>query len=463
MKTIPCVDRRLLWKLSEGSAYRVWLDGGETGRSLFGWGEPLWVFDGSDGRGEVRQEGGGRRFSFHDPSEVLRGLLSNRRRGEDRLDGFSGGAAGFWGYECGKYFERAPRTGSESVSTPEFLWFLPRFWAAWEKGEVQFWVQKNGVVDRTMRQSWESILPKTATAASRPPAPPQRKTSAGAETYFPSNRTSFTAAAGRALEYIASGDIYQANISHRLDLPWRGETEAFFHELLRLNPSPYAVLLETPEFTLASCSPELLLSVRGDHARTRPIAGTRPRGSTPEEDEKLSGELLLSPKERAEHVMLLDLERNDLGRVCRAGTVEVTDRMALEKYSHVTHIVSQVEGRLRAGLDGFDAFKAVFPGGTITGCPKVRCMEIIRELEGEPRGPFYGSAGWTGFDGDMDLNILIRTALIRKDRMSLRVGAGIVADSDPDREYEETLHKAGALLAAHRAASRAAATGPGPS
>jgi anthranilate/para-aminobenzoate synthase component I len=193
------------------------------------------------------------------------------------------------------------------------------------------------------------------------------------------------------------------------------------------------------------------LRVRGGRVVTRPIAGTRPRGRSRKEDERLAGELLLSPKERAEHIMLVDLERNDLGRVCRPGSVRVSERLALERYSHVTHIVSQVEGRLAPGLDGLDAFKALFPGGTITGCPKVRCMEILADLERAPRGPFYGAAGWIAPRGDMELNILIRTALLREGRMSLRVGAGIVADSDPAREWRETGHKARALLAAHEA------------
>ena len=160
-----------------------------------------------------------------------------------------------------------------------------------------------------------------------------------------------------------------------------------------------------PDFSLVSSSPELLLRVRGRHVETRPIAGTRPRGGSLEGDKKLSGELFLSPKERAEHIMLVDLERNDLGRVCETGTVKVSDRMVLEKYSHVMHIVSQVEGRLRPGTDGFHAVQALFPGGTITGCPKIRCCQILQELEEAPRGPFFGSAGWMGFNGDMDLNI----------------------------------------------------------
>ena len=210
------------------------------------------------------------------------------------------------------------------------------------------------------------------------------------------NRRRYLAKTRRIQRYIAAGDIYQANLTHRLDFSWppTSSPENLFDVLRHINPSPYAALMVFPDFSLVSTSPELLLRVRGRHVETRPIAGTRPRGGSLEGDQKLSGELFLSPKERAEHIMLVDLERNDLGRVCETGTVKVSDRMALEKYSHVMHIVSQVEGRLRPGTDGFHAVKALFPGGTITGCPKIRCYQILQELEEGPRGPFFGSAGW---------------------------------------------------------------------
>jgi anthranilate/para-aminobenzoate synthase component I len=217
-----------------------------------------------------------------------------------------------------------------------------------------------------------------------------------------------------------------------------------------INPSPFAALLEFPDVTLVGCSPERLVRLRGSDVDTRPIAGTRPRGATADEDEQLAEDLLLNDKERAEHLMLVDLERNDLGRVCAFGTVHVNDFMTLERYSHVIHIVSNIRGRLASGRDAMDLIQAVFPGGTVTGVPKLRCMEILDELEPVRRGPYTGSVGYISANGDLDLNIIIRTLVIKEDRGYLHVGAGIVADSEPSREYQETLFKAEALLDAVR-------------
>jgi anthranilate/para-aminobenzoate synthase component I len=223
---------------------------------------------------------------------------------------------------------------------------------------------------------------------------------------------------------------------------------ALYARLRTVNPSPFSALFECNDLCLVSSSPERLVRLNGRLADTRPIAGTRPRGWSLPEDRRLAEELLTNQKERAEHLMLVDLERNDLGRVCRYGTVKADEFMVIERYSHVSHIVSNVRGELREGLDGFDLIRSVFPGGTITGVPKIRCMEIIESLEPVRRGPYTGSLGYLSWSGDLDLNILIRTLVLTKGRGYLQVGAGIVADSDPDREYDETLYKAEALLAA---------------
>lgn len=247
---------------------------------------------------------------------------------------------------------------------------------------------------------------------------------------------------------IAAGDIYQANLSLRFQRKFAGDPLLLYQSLCEKNPSPYAALLKMNRQWIVSNSPELLVSVRGRRVRTRPIAGTRPRGRSYLDDRRKKGQLLLSPKERAEHIMLVDLERNDLGRVCRPGTVRVTERFAVERYSHVMHIVSEVEGQLRKNESALSALAALFPGGTITGCPKIKSIEIIGRLEKEARGPFYGSAGFFAWNGDAVFNILIRTALIQKNTVTVQAGAGIVADSRPEREYRETLAKAGALLEA---------------
>ncbi|MBI2447515.1 MAG: anthranilate synthase component I family protein, partial [Candidatus Omnitrophica bacterium] len=252
----------------------------------------------------------------------------------------------------------------------------------------------------------------------------------------------------KAKEYIASGDIFQANLSQRFSVPCSLDPFILYKALRSINPSPFAAYLDLGDLQIVSSSPERLLKLEGRDVQTRPIAGTRPRGKTDEEDRRLSNELILNEKERAEHIMLVDLERNDLGRVCEYGSVLVDEFLVLEEYSHVFHIVSNVVGKMRHGMDCFDLLRAGFPGGTITGCPKVRCMEIIDELEPVTRNIYTGSIGYLSFNGDMDLNIVIRTLILTKGIGYLQVGAGIVADSDPVREYYETLYKAEALFKA---------------
>lgn len=251
----------------------------------------------------------------------------------------------------------------------------------------------------------------------------------------------------RAKEYIRAGDIFQANLSQRLSAeigdssPWR-----LYMILRQINPAPFAAYADFGSYQIVSSSPERLIRLADGTAETRPIAGTRPRGATALEDERMRADLLLNAKERAEHIMLIDLERNDIGRVCSYGTVSVDELMITEDYSHVIHIVSNVRGNMAKGRDAFSLTRAAFPGGTITGVPKVRCMEIIDELEPVARGPYTGSLGYIGYNGEMDLNIIIRTFVIKDAVAYVQAGAGIVADSDPEREYYETLKKAEALI-----------------
>jgi len=260
----------------------------------------------------------------------------------------------------------------------------------------------------------------------------------------------FLASVRRGLEYIAAGDVYQTNLSRG----WQGRATppadpvSIYQRLRATNPSPFAALLCHEDFALLSSSPERLVSIRGNTVSTRPIAGTRPRGATPEKDAALIRSLLDNEKERAEHVMLIDLERNDLGRVCAGGSVRVDEYMSVETYAHVHHIVSNVSGRLRNDVSPVGVIRALFPGGTITGCPKVRCMEIIAELEGVGRGAYTGSIGYLNRDGSCDLNILIRTITAQEGLYKFRAGAGIVADSNPAQELAETRAKAEGLLRA---------------
>jgi len=260
----------------------------------------------------------------------------------------------------------------------------------------------------------------------------------------------FLEAVRRAREYIIAGDIFQANLSRewRAPLPAGADPAALYARLRRSNPGPFAALARCGAHAVVSSSPERLLSIRDGVVETRPIAGTRPRGATAADDASLERELIAHPKERAEHVMLIDLERNDLGRICRPGSIAVNEMMVLESYAHVHHIVSNVRGELADGIGPGAAIRAVFPGGTITGCPKVRCMEIIQELERGPRGAYTGSLGWLGADGAMDLNILIRTIEMGPGELRFRAGAGIVYDSVPEAELAETRAKAKGLLLA---------------
>jgi para-aminobenzoate synthetase component 1 len=259
-------------------------------------------------------------------------------------------------------------------------------------------------------------------------------------------REAFVAAVRRIQDYISAGDVFQVNLSTRQTRPLRAAPEAIYETLRVVNPSPYMGLLRLGEgVTLVSGSPELLVQLHGDKLRTRPIAGTRPRSADEDADAKLSEELLLSEKERAEHIMLVDLERNDLGRISAYGTVRVEELMAIERYSHVMHIVSEVTGTLAPGKDAFETIAATFPGGTITGAPKVRTMEIIEELEPVRRGPYTGSMGWIDSSGNMEFNILIRTLVACGGVGWVQAGAGIVIDSVPDKEYAESLNKAKAL------------------
>ncbi len=351
---------------------------------------------------------------------------------------FFGGWLLYLGYELASEIEprlRLPRSADPvtalAIRTP----------AAW-------------IRDRATGQAWlvaepgfESLLEEFDRRAGELPRPPGPVAEFRMEEDAPE---AFLEAVRRGLEYIAAGDVYQANLSRA----WFGRAAPaaspvrIYQRLRATNPSPFAALLLDGDFACMSSSPERLVSIRGNTVSTRPIAGTRPRGASPEADAALVRSLLDNEKERAEHVMLIDLERNDLGRVCAGGSVRVDEYMGVETYAHVHHIVSNVSGRLRNGMSPVDVIRALFPGGTITGCPKVRCMEIIAELEGVGRGAYTGSIGYLNRDGSCDLNILIRTITAQGGLYRFRAGAGIVADSSPDQELAETRAKAEGLLRA---------------
>lgn len=370
----------------------------------------------------------------------------------DYLPHFWGGWVGVMGYELAGYFENLPPGKEDHFGIPDlYMIQVDRLLIYDHKEEIlKYIVSKDehrdysGSVEE-IKLFWkriDKILPQKKNEKTPPCS--TGKNGNGLQSNL--SKKEYVECVQRAKTYIEEGDIYQANLSQRFETPYQGDPFDLFLNLRSVNPSPFSGYLKMKDFSIVSSSPERLVKVENSRVETRPIAGTRPRGDDPETDKSLSAELLLNEKERAEHLMLVDLERNDLGRICKTGSVHVSDLMFLEQYSHVSHIVSNIKGELRPGVSVKDILRAVFPGGTITGCPKVRCMEIINELETESRGPYCGSFGYIGFSDYMDLNIIIRSILVKHNKACFNVGAGIVADSSPEKEYLETLDKAEAMI-----------------
>ncbi len=399
------------------------------------------------------------------PLAKLRELMANYRT--ERVPGlppFTGGAIGFFSYDFVRLFEAIPPAQTIDLDIPEACFLFVDAVIAFDHGTGTSWVIVNpgareqemgfrrpepGEWGRLYDEAYEKMgaLKERLVAAADSTRERQDTTSAASRQVEDMiTQGQFEAMVKRCKEYIAAGDVYQVNLSHRLAVPLGDADPLRLYRVLRnVNPSPFAAYFDVGDLQLVSCSPERLIRLVNGTADTRPIAGTRRRGESHDETRELTAELLANEKERAEHIMLLDLERNDLGKVCTYGSVRVDEMMHIEDYSHVIHIVSNVRGELAPGRDAFDLIRAVFPGGTITGVPKVRCMEIINELEPVARGPYTGSLGYVANTGDMDMNILIRTFVIKDGVAYIQVGAGIVADSDPGREYYETLQKAEAL------------------
>lgn len=361
---------------------------------------------------------------------------------------FCGGLVGFLGYETVNLFERLPQPLSPDLPFPTAEFGLYESAVVFDHVRQELLLLASG--DRAEARL-EALEARILVGGTPPPAGGGPIQGEPASTL---SREAFLAGVERAKEHIGRGDIFQVILSQRFALPVEGLPPlSAYRALRRINPSPYLFFLSCQAGALIGSSPELLVRLEGRRARMRPIAGTRPRGTSPEEDLALEEELRADPKELAEHVMLVDLTRNDLGRVCRYGTVRVEEQAVVERYSHVMHLVSQVSGELRPGLDGLDLLRAVFPHGTVSGAPKVRAMEIIRDLEPARRGPYAGAVGYWSFSGRLDTAIAIRTLLMTGGMAYAQAGAGIVADSDPEREYLETVHKARALLRAVEVAS----------
>ncbi len=370
---------------------------------------------------------------------------------------FAGGAIGYFSYDLCHFIERLPTTAIDDLQLPEcYLAFYDAAIVV-DQGEERSYLVATGFPEleekkrlkkagETLKQL-KSLLPDKV----RTPGGPGRDF-VDEGTVLKSNfsHEEYLRAVARAREYICAGDIFQVNLSQRFEADLNVSPYALHQRLRRINPAPFASYLNFEDVSIVGASPERFLKVRGDWVETRPIKGTRPRGKTETEDKALARELLASEKDRAENIMIVDLERNDIGRVCRYGTVRVTETAILETFPTVFHLTSTVVGRLSPGRGRIDLLRATFPGGSITGAPKVRAMEIIDELEPTRRSVYTGAIGYLSFDGNMDLNIVIRTIIIKKGRAYFQVGGGIVYDSEPEAEYQETLDKGKALIQALR-------------
>ena len=379
----------------------------------------------------------------------------------DGLPRFTGGLVGYFGYDTVRYIEPrlGPNTAPDDLDVPDILLMLSDELLVFDNLSAQaiIIVHANPSTPDALARASDRADGLARRLREGMPHVRQRQASRVVrEADFTSHygHEGYKAGVERCKRYIIDGDAMQIVLSQRLTAPYDGDALDIYRALRGLNPSPYMFHLELGDFQVIGSSPEILTRVEDNRITVRPLAGTRPRGATPEEDRALEEELLADPKERAEHVMLIDLGRNDAGRVCKIGSVKVTQQFGIERYSHVMHIVSNVEGELRDDVTALDALAATFPAGTLSGAPKVRALEILDELEPVKRGVYSGAVGYLGFDGAMDTAIAIRTAVLKDDVFYVQAGAGIVVDSDPETEWQETLSKSRALFRAVELASR---------
>ena len=435
---------------SFGFLYESLEEQGSRGRFSFTGGRPRVVFKSKADRIEIR--GGGEQHLLNgDPIDALRELV---RSATDALPiaTFPGGAVGYFGYDVVRFMAPVPDGNPDDLELPDAYFLFPEevliFDHLDEVVHILLYSENDG---STRAREIEHVIAASEESGPMPAAP-----ASGGPVAIQSNMTEeqFARMVERTKEYIRAGDIYQGVLSQRFEFPITAGELQIYKALRVTNPSPYMYYLNLDGLHVSGSSPEILVKLTGRRVVTRPLAGTRPRGATEEEDRALAAELHDDPKERAEHVMLVDLARNDIGRDCGIGSVRVDQYLDIERYARVMHLVSNVVGRLRDDRDAFDLFRSTFPAGTVSGAPKVRAMQIIDELEPVKRGLYAGAIGYFSFLGDMDLCIAIRTIVARNGRGYLQVGAGIVADSIPELEYQETLNKARGLIHAIHLASQ---------
>lgn len=435
--------------------------GGENvGRYSFLAADPFLQISAIGNQLTVQTADGTETMQVDDPLVELRERLNSVRAAHlDDLPPFTAGAVGYSGYDVVRYTEHLPHAPHDDRALPDLSFAFYDRMIVFDNVSKQVTVVAMARIDKfagDAAAAWHDAQQRVDATVALLSGP---STGLGVddisvkgelEPAYTSNFTQdeFEQAVRKCVEYIRAGDIFQVVISQRLEMTVQSDPFEIYRTLRVVNPSPFMFFLRTPDATLVGSSPEIMCRVVDGQVTVRPLAGTRPRGTTEEEDRRLADELLADPKERAEHVMLVDLGRNDVGRVARYRTVELTDVMTIERYSHVMHITSNVNGQLDEGLDAFDALRACLPAGTVSGAPKVRAMEIIDELEPHRRGPYAGAVGYFDFGGNMDTCIALRTMVVQGDRVYVQAGAGIVADSVPENEYQETLNKAQGLLRA---------------
>lgn len=419
---------------------------------------PFLVFKSRGKHVEIIENGEKRSFTADHPLQVLEKLLKEYRPViVEGVPPFFGGALGYVAYDAVEQFHRIPNPKSDPIGMPEMFFIFVQTLVAFDNLrhtiKIIDNVRLNGKVN--LRQAYNQATARVdrliASLEKNPTGVQARSVREGAsERNVRSNLTppAFRATIRKAKDYIEAGDIIQVVLCQRLETQTRADPFEIYRALRFINPSPYMFYLELDKLRVIGSSPETMVRLTGQTIELRPIAGTRRRGATPEEEKALEAELLSDPKERSEHIMLVDLGRNDVGRVAEVGSVEVNELMLIERYSHVIHLVSNVRGKIAQGKSGFDLFVSSFPAGTVSGAPKVRAMQIISELEPEKRGLYAGAVGYFSYNGNLDTCIVIRTILMRGKKAFIHAGAGIVADSDPEKEYQETMNKARAMLKA---------------
>jgi anthranilate synthase component 1 len=444
------------YKISEGIKYAYLLESVEKGEKLgrysFLGANPSIIFKSKNNQGVIIKDGKEERFNVNgDPLIQLKELMSQYKPVKvDGLPRFYGGAVGYLSYDYVRFIEELPNNAKDDLNLPDTFFVITDTILIFDHLLQTIKVVSNAYIDKDLDLAYDEAIEKIEGIISKLHQPikitnnEQRTTQLSLQSNF--TKAGFEEIVKGAKEYIKAGDIIQVVLSQRFMREIHSDSLSVYRALRRVNPSPYMFYLKYDDVDIVGSSPELLVRLEEGEVETRPIAGTRPRGSNKDKDDEYAKELLADPKENAEHIMLVDLGRNDIGRVCEYKSIHLPEFMVIEKYSHVMHIVTSVKGRLLPQYDAFSLIRACFPAGTVTGAPKVRAMEIIDEFEPNRRGPYAGCVGYFSFSGNLDTCITIRTIINKDNKVYLQAGAGIVADSDPETEYYETMNKLKCLI-----------------